>query len=135
MRLEGQLLPFYHKRSRLSYFLNHTWKIPEGKDSRYYTKLSIKIPCPKSAEDEPIVLLTLHNPKRSYFMTFTSVQDLEFVFNLQNLASVASETYENLRARIEQELKNAEMAREILEKATKDIHDTAFSKDWDKAKS
>lgn len=135
MKIEGQLMPFYHRRRKLDYFLNHTWRITEGRNPDYYTKLSIKIPCPRSADDPAIILVTLHNPKRSYFMTFTSVLALEDVFNLEKLASQTPEGYENLKARIEQELKNAEIAREILEKATKDIHDAAFSKDWDKAKS
>lgn len=135
MKLEGQLYPFYQKKSKLRYFMNHTWRIPDGKRPDHYSKLSIKIPCPSSADDPAVILLTLHNARRSFFLTFTSVEDLERVFNLQNLASEASETYEDLRAEIEQELKNAEMAREILEKATKDIHDAAFSKDRDKAKS
>jgi len=128
MKLEGNLYPFYQKKPGLSYLLNHTWRIPDGKNPNCYTKLSIKIPCPKSAQDYPVIIATLHNSKRSFFLTFTRVEDLERVFNLQNLASVASESYENLKARMEQELKNAETARQILEKATKDIHDAAFSR-------
>lgn len=126
MKLEGNLYPFYHRKSKLNYFMNHTWRIAEGTNPNYYTKLSFKIPCPKSADDYPVIIATLHNSKRSYFMTFASVRDLEDVFNLQNLALSASEDYENLKARMEQELKNAEVARKILEKATKDIHDVAF---------
>lgn len=126
MKLEGQLYPFYHSKSRISYFMNHTWRFQDGRQPNYYTKLSIKIPCPRSAEDSPVILVTLHNAKRSFFMTFTSVLDLESVFNLEKLASQTPEGYENLKARIQRELKNAETARAILEKATKDIHDVAF---------
>jgi len=128
MRLEGQLYPFYQRKPSIRYFMNHTWKIYEGKEPNYYTRLSIKIPCPRSADDPAIILVTLHNAKRSFFMTFTSVQDLEDIFNLPKLASQASQTYESLKSEIERELKNAETARAILEKATKDIHDVAFSR-------
>lgn len=125
MKLEGQLYPFYHKRPKISYFMNHTWKIYDGKQPNYYTKLSIKIPCPKSAEDPPIILVTLHNAKRSFFMTFAGIEDLEHIFNLQDLAISANETYENLRARIERELKNAAMAQAILDQATQKVHEAA----------
>ena len=81
MQFEGELKP-KSRRSQLSYFANHTFRVEDPYQPQFYTKMSFKVPLPKSTRDMPCILVTLHNSKKSFLMRFESVQSLCSVFNL-----------------------------------------------------
>jgi len=117
MQFEGELKP-KSRRSQLSYFANHTFKVEDPYQPQFYTKVSFKVPLPKSTRDMPCILVTLHNSKKSFFMRFESVQSLCSVFNLD----------ENTREDLETALYHANVAWHIREAAERDsdqrIHET-----------
>lgn len=91
------------------YLVEHTYKIPDAVNPRYYSILSFKVPAPAKAEDKPVILATLHNAQRSIFLTFAKVDNLDKIFNLDRIDTTLKE---DLKAR----LQSAESLRAIREK-------------------
>ena len=112
MEYKATLTP--NRRSRLTYLINHTWRIQDPY-TEFYHKITIGVPTPRSADDKPAILVKLHNAHRSLLMRFSNVEDLCRVFALAN----------NFRAELEDALINATqmwiIRREVQKEADKEI--------------
>lgn len=78
----------------MKYLVEHVYQIHNNLHPEYYTMMKIKVPSPETADDKPIVLVALYNVKKSIFLTFTSVEDANRIFNLDAIEKGLKEDLE-----------------------------------------
>jgi len=70
------------KKSKITYLINHTLKVPDPFKPQFYTKFRFKVPYPRSADDPPCILVGIYNSHQSVLLRFEKVSDLLGLFNI-----------------------------------------------------
>lgn len=98
----------------MKYLCKHVYRVPDGLNRKYFTVLTFKVPAPEKGSDEPVVIVSLHNAKKSIFLTFTDIDKLDIIFNLDKIET-------SLKANLTEILKTAGQVKAIRVQVDKEI--------------
>jgi len=95
------------KVPKMQYMIEHVYKIKNDLHPRdYYTMIKFKVPSPQTSNDKPVILVSLYNAKEAIMLPFTSMENLNRIFNLD---AIQEGLFEDLAV----SLQTAETVRQI----------------------